>query len=106
MIRRVFVFSDMEFDQVSENSWETDYEVIQRKFREKGFTNVPEVVFWNLRASQSTPVVGNQSGVALVSGFSKNLLTIFLENGGIINPEEVMELAISGEEYKKLAVLD
>nr|GMD59740.1 uncharacterized protein LOC113734273 [Ipomoea batatas] len=106
MIRRVFVFSDMEFDQVSENSWETDYEVIQRKFREKGFTNVPEVVFWNLRASQSTPVVGNQSGVALVSGFSKNLLTIFLENGGIVNPEEVMELAISGEEYKKLAVLD
>nr|GMD72050.1 uncharacterized protein LOC113734273 [Ipomoea batatas] len=106
MIRRVFVFSDMEFDQVSENSWETDYEVIQRKFREKGFKNVPEVVFWNLRASRSTPVVGNQSGVALVSGFSKNLLTIFLENGGIINPEEVMELAISGEEYKKLAVLD
>nr|GLL47605.1 uncharacterized protein LOC109185905 isoform X3 [Ipomoea trifida] len=90
MIRRVFVFSDMEFDQVSENSWETDYEVIQRKFREKGFKNVPEVVF-NLRASRSTPVVGNQSGVALVSGFSKNLLTIFLENGGIINPEEVME---------------
>nr|GMD62859.1 uncharacterized protein LOC109185905 isoform X2 [Ipomoea batatas] len=106
MIRRVFVFSDMEFDQVSENSWETDYEVIQRKFREKGFTNVPEVVFWNLRASQSTPVVANQSGVALVSGFSKNLLTMFLENGGIVNPEEVMELAISGEEYKKLAVLD
>nr|GMD72052.1 uncharacterized protein LOC109185905 isoform X2 [Ipomoea batatas] len=106
MIRRVFVFSDMEFDEVSENSWETDYEAIQRKFREKGFTNVPEVVFWNLRASRSTPVVANQSGVALVSGFSKNLLTIFLENGGIVNPEEVMELAISGEEYKKLAVLD
>nr|GMD59741.1 uncharacterized protein LOC109185905 isoform X2 [Ipomoea batatas] len=106
MIRRVFVFSDMEFDKASEDSWETDYEAIQRKFREKGFTNVPEVVFWNLRASKSTPVVANQSGVALVSGFSKNLLTIFLENGGIVNPEEVMELAISGEEYKKLAVLD
>nr|GME08614.1 uncharacterized protein LOC109185905 isoform X2 [Ipomoea batatas] len=106
MIRRVFVFSDMEFDQASAYSWETNYEAIQRKFREKGFTNVPEVVFWNLRASQSTPVVANQSGVALVSGFSKNLLTMFLENGGILNPEEVMELAISGEEYKKLAVLD
>nr|GMD69794.1 uncharacterized protein LOC109185905 isoform X2 [Ipomoea batatas] len=106
MIRRVFVFSDMEFDESSQNSWETDYEAIQRKFREKGFRNVPEVVFWNLRASKSTPVVANQSGVALVSGFSKNLLTIFLENGGIVNPEEVMELAISGEEYKKLAVLD
>ncbi|XP_019191429.1 PREDICTED: uncharacterized protein LOC109185905 isoform X3 [Ipomoea nil] len=106
MIKRVFVFSDMEFDQASEDPWETDYEVIQRKFREKGFTNVPEIVFWNLRSSRSTPVVANQNGVALVSGFSKNLLTIFLENGGIVNPEEVMEIAISGEEYKKLAVLD
>jgi hypothetical protein len=32
MIKRVFVFSDMEFDQASTNNWETDYEVIQRKF--------------------------------------------------------------------------
>nr|GMD72051.1 uncharacterized protein LOC109185905 isoform X2 [Ipomoea batatas] len=79
----------------SENSWETDYEVNTKEIQGEGLSrNVPEVVFWNLRASRSTPVVGNQSGVALVSGFSKNLLTIFLENGGIINPEEVMELAI------------
>ncbi|VVA21449.1 PREDICTED: LOW QUALITY PROTEIN [Prunus dulcis] len=36
MIKRIFVFSDMEFDQASSNSWETDYEAIQRKFKEKG----------------------------------------------------------------------
>ncbi|KAL2463609.1 hypothetical protein Fot_53265 [Forsythia ovata] len=106
MIKRVFVFSDMEFDQASEKPWETDYQAIQRKFREKGYQNVPEIVFWNLRDSRSTPVLANQSGVALVSGFSKNLLTMFLEGGGIVNPEEVMELAISGEEYKKLVVFD
>ncbi|KAL2469711.1 Uncharacterized conserved protein UCP015417 [Abeliophyllum distichum] len=106
MIKRVFVFSDMEFDQASEKPWETDYQAIQRKFREKGYQNVPEIVFWNLRDSRATPVMANQSGVALVSGFSKNLLTMFLEGGGIVNPEEVMELAISGEEYKKLVVFD
>ncbi|KAM7487083.1 hypothetical protein LguiB_024567 [Lonicera macranthoides] len=107
MIKRLFVFSDMEFDQASTNRWETDYQVITRKFREKGYGNcVPEIVFWNLRDSKATPVPGNQKGVALVSGFSKNLVTLFLEESGDMNPETVMEAAIAGEEYKKLVVLD
>ncbi len=121
LIKRVFVFTDMEFDSAHSNSqwhsegeateemkrgWETDYEVIQRKFWEKGYNRVPEMVFWNLRNSSSTPVVSSQIGVALVSGFSKNLLTLFLERSGIVNPENVMQLAIAGEEYKKLVVYD
>ncbi|XVF38551.1 hypothetical protein REPUB_Repub20aG0111700 [Reevesia pubescens] len=138
LIKRIFVFSDMEFDQanaygykcweqfnsddddgendennwqmkqkaIMQKAWETDYEVIQRKYRECGYNRVPEIVFWNLRNSSSTPVVANQNGVATVSGFSKNLLTLFLEEGGIVNPEQVMGLAIAGEEYKKLAVYD
>ncbi|KAJ4957449.1 hypothetical protein NE237_024560 [Protea cynaroides] len=106
MIKRVLVFSDMEFDQASANNWETDYETIQRKFKESGYTTVPEIVFWNLRDSQATPVPSIQSGVALVSGFSKNLVTLFFEGDGVLNPNAVMELAISGEEYQKLVVLD
>ncbi|KAJ7979878.1 Uncharacterized conserved protein UCP015417, vWA [Quillaja saponaria] len=159
MIRKVFVFSDMEFDEasghhyyggygvynsysdtVSDESddmdsdesesdydrrceasrrkieernneqrpkgWKTDYEVIQRKFREKGYNKVPDIVFWNLRNSEATPVPSNQIGVALVSGFSKNMVKLFLDNDGIINPVEVMEKAISGELYQKLVVYD
>ncbi|KAH7835188.1 hypothetical protein Vadar_023672 [Vaccinium darrowii] len=107
MIKRVFVFSDMEFDQASSRPWETDYQAIVRKFGEKGYGScVPEVVFWNLRDSRATPVPRNQKGVALVSGFSKNLMTLFLEENAALNPESVMEAAISGEEYKKLVVLD
>ncbi|XXG39841.1 hypothetical protein AAC387_Pa01g0699 [Persea americana] len=45
-------------------------------------------------------------GVQLVSGFSKNLLNIFLDNGGVVNPEEVMEDALAGEVYKKVSVFD
>ena len=44
--------------------------------------------------------------LALVSGFAKNLLTLFLEEGGIVNPEDVMRLAIAGGEYKELVVYD
>ncbi|PWA90641.1 hypothetical protein CTI12_AA096730 [Artemisia annua] len=116
MVKRVFVFSDMEFDQASASPWETDYEAIQRKFRSCGYEKVPEIVFWNLRDSRSTPVTANQKGVALLSGFSKNLLTLFLEGGGMINPSDVadgvfnpvsiMDAAISGELYQKLVVCD
>ncbi|XP_060197035.1 uncharacterized protein LOC132626243 [Lycium barbarum] len=106
MINKVFVFSDMEFDQASANPWETDYQTIVRKFKKRGYGNcVPEIVFWNLRDSRATPVPANQKGVALVSGFSKNLLTLFLEERDF-NPEDIMEAAISGEEYQKLVVVD
>ncbi|XP_057806519.1 uncharacterized protein LOC131021375 [Salvia miltiorrhiza] len=107
MIKRLFVFSDMEFDQASMNPWETDYEAIVRKYRKKGYGEcVPEIVFWNLRDSRATPVPANQPGVALVSGFSKNLMKIFLEEGGMMDPVAVMEAAIAGKEYEKLVVLD
>ncbi|KAI3919191.1 hypothetical protein MKX01_018830 [Papaver californicum] len=123
MIKRLFVFSDMEFNEAAgkysfsyddempvdpTKEWETDYQVIQNKFREKGYTNVPEIVFWNLRDSRSTPVLGQQKGVAMLSGFSKNLLTLFLEGSDLseFTPIKVMEKAISGEEYSKLVVVD
>ncbi|KAI3847215.1 hypothetical protein MKX03_011270 [Papaver bracteatum] len=127
MIKRLFVFSDMEFNQASGKSnhscysyygygqsrlsqattWETDYQVIQDKYRRSGY-NVPEIVFWNLRDSSSTPVLGQQKGVALVSGFSKNLLKLFLEGSDLseLTPIRVMEKAIAGEEYNKLVVVD
>jgi hypothetical protein len=119
MIRTVFVFSDMEFDQAQATTyyhhywqqrdcaWETDYQVICRKFRDAGYGGVvPQIVFWNLRDSRSTPVTSTQPGVAMVSGFAKNLVKIFLENDGVVNAEAVMKAAIAGEEYQKLAIFD
>ncbi|KAF8687204.1 hypothetical protein HU200_042872 [Digitaria exilis] len=87
MVRKLFVFSDMEFDQASSKPWETDYEAITRKFTEAGYGEaIPEIVFWNLRDSKSVPVTAGEKGVALVSGFSKNLVKLFLDNGGIVSP--------------------
>lgn len=47
-------------------------------------------------------MVANQKGV---SGFSKNFLTLFMEEREF-HPEAIMEAAISGEEYQKLVVVD
>ncbi|OMO60456.1 hypothetical protein CCACVL1_24147 [Corchorus capsularis] len=124
MIKRLFVFSDMEFDQASgvalpphyalgfspkkfsPVNWETDYQAITRKFHESGYSSVPEIVFWNLKNSAATPVPSHQKGVAMVSGFSKNLLKLFLEEGGLMDPVSTMESAIKGKEYDALVVVD
>ncbi|CAI0457963.1 unnamed protein product [Linum tenue] len=106
MVRKVFVFSDMEFNMRPVEGWETDYEAIQRKFKEKGFSRVPEIVFWNLRDSSATPVKATQSGVALVSGYSKNLVKLFMEEGAIADPVSIMHKAIEGELYQRLVVCD
>ncbi|CAF1745979.1 unnamed protein product [Brassica oleracea var. botrytis] len=115
MIKRVFVFSDMEFDEASSSysryntretsSWETNYQVIVSKYKERGY-GVPEIVFWNLRDSKSTPVARSDKGVALVSGFSKNLIKMFLDNDGEIDPMTIMDAVISGPEYNELVVID
>ncbi|CAH9080284.1 unnamed protein product [Cuscuta europaea] len=95
MIKRLFVFSDMEFNETPSFTPETDYQAMERKFREKGYWNcVPEIVFWNLKDSKSTPVLGNHKGVALVSGYSQNLMKVFLEKEFITHPLAVMEFAI------------
>ncbi|KAL4202871.1 hypothetical protein AMTRI_Chr02g265710 [Amborella trichopoda] len=90
MIKRLFVFSDMEFDKASKGEWETDYMAIERKFRRRGYGKPPQIVFWNLRDSEAIP----------------NLLKCFMDNGGEINAEGIMEDALSAPPYVKLVVVD
>ncbi|RWR78837.1 hypothetical protein CKAN_00738900 [Cinnamomum micranthum f. kanehirae] len=108
MVKRVLVFSYSDFDRASTNSWDADYAAIKRKYEKKGYgSSVPEIVFWNLRYPEEHPrMPRREKGVALVRGFSRNLLNNFLHNDGVVNAEEVMEAAIAGEEYQKLRVFD
>ncbi|EES01714.1 hypothetical protein SORBI_3003G347400 [Sorghum bicolor] len=108
MVKRVFVLSDMDFDgwAGSAAAWETEYQGISSRFTDAGFT-APEVVFWNVGTSKaSMPVVAAQKGAALVSGYSKNLVRLFLEADGNLTPAAVMADAISGSEYDALEVFD
>ncbi|KAJ8617861.1 hypothetical protein MRB53_014047 [Persea americana] len=110
MVKRVFVFSGIGFDEASLNPWEMDYPAIHRKYKEKGYgSSVPKIVFWNLHDLNShwmlPPMTGREKGAVLISGLSKNLLNSFLHNG-VVNPEEVMEEAIAREEYQRVSVFD
>ncbi|KAG2582980.1 uncharacterized protein LOC120712020 [Panicum virgatum] len=108
MLKRVFVLSDMDFDgwTGAASVWKTEYQGICDKFAAEGFT-VPQVVFWNVGTSKaSMPVVAEQEGAALVSGYSKNLVRLFLEADGELTPAAVVADAISGQEYDALEVFD
>lgn len=110
MVKRVFVFSDMQFDtaQAGYDRWTTSYKRIQKKFRVAGY-EMPQLVFWNIaggragyqgttggRGDQTAPkpVTAAEENTAIVSGYSPGMLKIFLENGSFEDPgenEEVIE---------------
>ncbi|XP_008226013.1 PREDICTED: uncharacterized protein LOC103325601 [Prunus mume] len=118
MITKVFVFTIyFDFDEISANRWESDYEAIQIKFKEKGYGNVvPHLVVWNLSREnvwnlseyKSTPAVPcTQPGVTMLGPFiNNNLVNSFLENDGDISLDHVMEAAFSTQLYQTLVVVD
>ncbi|KAH8123658.1 hypothetical protein FP744_10005812 [Trichoderma asperellum] len=102
MVKRVFVFSDMQFDEAEENTkdrWSSSsYERIKKKYEEHGY-EMPELVFWNLAGGRAgyfgdedeedeegdetapKPVLAEEPGTALVSGYSQAMLKVFMDNG-------------------------
>ncbi|KAI5795170.1 hypothetical protein EDC01DRAFT_722007 [Geopyxis carbonaria] len=107
MVKRLFVFSDMQFDQAmtAEARWDaTSYETVKALYEAAGY-DVPELVFWNLaaREGRGKVVTADTPGTALVSGYSQGMLKVFLENGGFEaveeeGEEEVVLVGGDGEE--------
>ncbi|KAF2021974.1 hypothetical protein BU24DRAFT_417618 [Aaosphaeria arxii CBS 175.79] len=98
MVKRIFVFSDMQFDCASiPNRWTTSYERIKKMFEEAGY-EIPELVFWNLAAEKTDkPVTSEDNGTALVSGYSQGMLKSFLDGAGFEGEEgeEVVEEVVN-----------
>jgi len=100
MPETIYIISDMEFDQATlSGRMVTNYEVIREKYLESGY-NLPNIVFWNVNArGGNLPVQQNESGVAMVSGFSPVIFKMAIENK---TPEQVMLDTINSERYNKI----
>eukprot|EP00466_Bigelowiella_natans_P017919 jgi/Bigna1/54241/estExt_Genewise1Plus.C_300121 len=86
--KTLFVFTDMQFDKGSGmgDKYTTLYEMAKKKFSKHGY-ELPKVVFWNLRAAKKAfPVDKDAPGVAMVSGFSADLLRTFMQQGDFLTP--------------------
>ena len=92
----LFIYSDMQFDSADSSmrgeAGHTALQSAHEQYARAGY-HLPQVVFWNLRATVSVPSQ-NDAGVAMVSGFSPDLLKVFMENGDF-SPQAVMNRAIS-----------
>ena len=106
MIKRPFVFSDMQFDDSQyaysgyfgsrdTTTWETTYDFIEDAYKKAGY-EVPQIVFWDLNGKTSGPktveVESDRKGVAMMNGFSPALLKVFMgEQEEVSEWEEVTD---------------
>ncbi len=99
----LWIFSDMQFDQACTYNSSTNFEEIELKYREAGYTR-PRIVFWNLRGDTvDFPVCSTCPNTALVSGFSPSLMELFLDSGEI-DPYGYVRKAIEDEQYDQVVV--
>ena len=102
------IFSDMEFDNIERRDveWETAHQAITAKFTDAGYPSAPLIVYWNLRASRSTPVQKCATpGVILLAGFSAGLLKSFLAgNLDEFTPIAQMNAVLGDKVFEDLAV--
>lgn len=105
MPTKVIIFSDMEFDAcpdwtvyVRRQDKNTVFEHIRRVYKECGY-EMPQLVFWNLNARAGNfPVKRDDSGVAMVSGFSPSIMKALL-GGKDFNPLQIMLDTVMVERY-------
>ena len=98
MPKILLILSDMQFDQCARFD-DSAQQMIRRKYEDAGY-EMPATVFWNLNDRGNKPVKFNDSGVALVSGFSpaimKSILAADLDK---FSPESIMLGTIGSDRY-------
>lgn len=122
MVKRVFVFSDMQFDMAANPSgggWATCFERIQEQYKAASY-EMPELVFWNLAGGRGgyqhysygfpagvpdshiapKPATADQEGVSLVSGYSQGMLKMFLDEGMFSDDAEEEEIEAEEEQVE------
>ena len=98
----VMILSDMQFDTCVHYD-DGALQGIERSYKVAGY-NLPKVVFWNLNASYgNAPVKFNESGTALISGFSPAIVKPLLAGSTEeFTPESIMLKTIMDDRYKVL----
>ncbi|KAK6346554.1 hypothetical protein TWF696_006678 [Orbilia brochopaga] len=112
MIKRLFVFSDMQFDTAGHNvhsgagSWDTNYDVIKQEYEAAGY-DMPEIVYWDLGSCDTVETQADRKGVAMMKGFSASMMKVFLgEQVEEEGEEEEEEEEEEGEEEEGVVVVD
>ena len=97
---KLYLISDMEFDEAVDNAELSNFENAKKKFGENGY-KLPDIVFWNVASrNKQQPVTKNEEGVVLVSGCTPRLFSMVAS--GEMNPLVFMMEVIENERYAKI----
>lgn len=104
MVKNILIISDMEFDE-AQRMWRSSdpvltqplFDLIKRRYSDAGYA-LPKLIFWNVNSRTKTiPLIENELGVALVSGFSQNVLKMVMTNN--LNPYDILIETITSPRY-------
>lgn len=101
MPKMVVICSDMQFDGRSFNMNESLFDSIAREYEQYGY-KLPRICFWNLsgRMNSTIPMQQNELGLILCSGFSVQILKMFMSNQ--VDPYKVLLDTLHSERYDKV----
>jgi len=99
------ILSDMQFDvAISSDRSAKAIDLVRDQYAQHGY-KVPAVVFWNINAYDNVPVAFNEHGVALISGFSPEIIKAVLSaDFDNLTPEAIMRKAVMVDRYDLQAV--
>lgn len=94
--------SDMQFDGRRFNLNKTLFEDIIDEFNRHGY-KMPKICFWNIndRGEKTVPLQQNEMGLILCSGFSVQIMNMFLSNK--LDPYEVLMEQVNSPRYDAVA---
>lgn len=100
----ILVISDMQINCVEgldRDNRMTFYDRMKKRYNIAGY-EIPQVVFWNVNASNATfHASASSAGVSLVSGYSPSVFKQVMENIGT-TPYELMMAIVNSERYKDI----
>lgn len=109
MISNILIISDMEFDD-AQRGWGSSHSVLTKRlfkliedtYDQAGY-KLPKLIFWNVNSRTKTiPLIENDMGVTLVSGFSQNVLKMVMSCK--YDPYEVLIETITDKRYDEVRV--
>lgn len=106
MPSKIVCLSDMQFNEASNTdvNEETLHETIVKKYEGTPY-NPPKFIYWNLSSqkNESFPTTSNSDNVAMISGFSEQLLKVFMNND-TFDAENIVNEILS--QYEDSVIID
>ena len=109
MIKNILIISDMEFDYAQISYYDEGNELtkalfnkIKNRYNRAGY-DLPKLIFWNVNSRTKTiPLIENELGVTLISGFSQNVLKMVMSNK--YDSYEVLIETLDSERYAPIKI--